>query len=656
MYSVGVSALQAAQRALEVTGQNIANANTPGYHRQIPKLASRAAMQLDGQAIGRGVELVDIQRAVNQQLESSLTQQVTANGATDARLTTMTRLESRWSIKGASPAGQLETLFNNLEQLSTRLNDGATRNVVIASAASTAREFNSLASDMYQMRSDLDRSLTDGVNEINPLTKQIATLNVEIGRLNGQGISPNDLLDKRGQLINELASRLPIDVQNGAQGQVTILASGTPLVIAGSPQEIVMAVNDSGAAEFRVASTNTPLQVTGGSLGGLLDLRNTKLSAYHDRLDELAREVSRAFDAIQSTGVGVDGSFGQLNGQRGVKDITAKLSAAGLGFPPQAGSLFVTMTNTATGAKTITEVAINPATQSLQDVAVALSSAVPHFSAFVNSQVGTLSLNAAPGYKFDFTGGVDPNSTTTFTAGTTTTAMAGGVYTGTANDVYNVTFLSSGTVGVTPGLQARVTNQAGGIVTTLDIGQGYEARQPLPIANGVTVSLATGTVASGDSFATKVVGQPDSAGLLTALGLNTFFSGDDAVTLKVNADLVTNPNRLATSRTGQPGDASNLQRLIALRDTPLLNGGQLTFSKDYNLAVADIGTEVQSLNQLHDTNQLLTDRIKSDIQSQSGVDPNEEMVEVLKYQRMFQMAAKYINTVNDTFQELLKLQ
>lgn len=656
MDSVGVSALQAAQRALEITGHNIANANTPGYHRQIPKLGSRAAMQIDGMAIGRGVELLDIQRAVNQQLESSLTQQVSVNGATDVQLGTMTRLESRWSTDGASPAGRLEVLFNDLEQLSTRLGDGASRKVVLSTATSTAREFNSLATDMYQMREDLDRSLIDGVNEINSLLKDIASYNVEIQRLTGQGISPNDLLDQRGQRINQLAERLPIEVQNGTQGQLTVMSTGTPLVISDSPQTVVMGVDDEGVAEFLVASTNTRLEITGGRVGGLLELRNTQLATYLNRLDELARGVARAFDGVQSTGLGLDGGFGELNGQRGVKDTSVKLSAAGLAFPPQAGSLFVTMTNKATGAKTITEVSINPATQSLQDVATALSSAVPQFSAFVNSQVGTLSLNAAPGYTFDFTGGVDPNSSTLFTAGTTTTPTAGGIYTGTTNDVYNVTFLSSGTVGVTPDLQARVTNQAGEIITTLNIGQGYEAGQPLQIANGVTISLAVGTVANGDSFATKVIGQPDSAGILTALGLNTFFSGNDAATLKVNADLIGNPNRLATSRTGQPGDASNLQRFIALRDTSLMNGGQLTFSKAFNLTLAEIGTEVGSLNQRHDTNQLLTDRINSAIQSESGVDPNEEMVEVLKYQRMFQLAAKYINTVNDTFEELLRLQ
>ena len=417
-----------------------------------------------------------------------------------------------------------------------------------------------------------------------------------------------------------------------------------------------MTVDDAGVATIRVLGADSPLSVTAGRLGGLLDLRNNQLVDYHARLDSLAREVARAFDAVQSTGVGAAGNFRQLNGQRGVKDIGAKLNAAGMGFPPQAGSLFFTVTDTATGERTMTEIVIDPAAQSLQDVGAAISSTVPHISAFVNSQVGTLSLIAAPGYEFDFTGGVDPTSATTFSAGTTTTAAIGGIYTGTANDTYTVTFLSSGTVGVTPGLQARVTNQAGEMVATLDIGQGYEAGQPLQIAHGVTVTLAAGDVASGDSLAARVVGQPDSAGLLIALGLNTFFSGDDAATLKVNVDLAGNPNRLATSPTGQPGDASNLQRLIALRDSPLLSEGQLTFSQSYNETVADIGSEVRSLNQLQETNQLLTDRINSELQSASGVDPNEEMVEVLKYQRMFQMAAKFINTVNDTYEELLRLQ
>ncbi len=653
--SIGSSALQAAQKALEIAGNNIANANTPGYHRQVPVLSSQPAMQVGGFSIGRGVELSDITRAVNEELESSLTQQSSQNGSAQAKLTVMNRLESRWSTDEASPIGRLESLFNTLEQLSTRLQDGASRRVVTSTASATAREFNSLSTDMYRMREGLDRLIVTAVNEVNPLTSRIADLNREIQRLNGQGVKPNDLLDRRGELLNQLAERLPIEIHNGGQGQVTVLSSGFPLVIGIKSHDIAMSVNDASEIAVKVVGTDAPLPIAGGKLGALLELRNTGLKAYQDKLDTLAREISRTFDAIQTTGVGQDGGFQQLNGQRGTQNVLAKLNAAGLSFPPQAGSLYVTMTNSTTGERTMTELAIDPASQSLSDVASALSTSVPNLSAFVNSQIGTLSLIAAPGYKFDFTGGIDPQIATSFSAGTTTTAAPAGTFTGTTNDSYKITFLGTGTIGVTPGLQARVTNLAGDVVTTLDIGQGYEAGQPLSLANGAKVTLTPGAVATGDSFTTKVVGQPDSAGILTALGLNTFFSGDDAATMRVNDELLADPDRLATSRSGLVGDSSNLQRLISLRDGPSMNG-QSTFTEYFNQTLGEIGSEVSFLNQLDETNQLLTNRISDEIQSVSGVDPNEEMVQVLKYQRMFQMAAKYINTVNQTLDELLRLQ
>ena len=652
--SVGASALQAAQKALEITGNNIANASTPGYHRQVPILSSQPAMQVGGFSIGRGVELSDITRAVNEELEASLTQQSSQNGSAQAKLTVMNRLESRWSTDEASPIGRLESLFNTLEGLSTRLQDGASRRVVTSTAAATAREFNSLSTDMYRMREGLDRLIITTVNEVNPLTSRIADLNRDIQRMIGQGVKPNDLLDRRGVLLNQLAERLPIEVHNGGQGQVTVLTSGVPLVIGIKSHDIAMTVNDESQIAVKVVDTDVPLPIEGGKLGALLELRSTGLKAYQDKLDTLAHEISRTFDAIQTTGVGREGGFQQLNGQRGAQNVFAKLNAAGLSFPPQAGSLYVTMTNSTTGQRTMTEVAIDPASQSLSDVATALRNSVPNLSAFVNSQVGTISLIAAPGYKFDFTGGVDPQVTTSFSAGTTTTAAASGTFTGTTNDSYNVTFLGTGTIGVTPGLQARVTNQVGDVVATLDIGQGYEAGQPLTLINGAKVSLTAGTVAVGDSFATRVVGQSDSPGILTALGLNTFFSGDDAATMRVNAELLADPDRLATSRTGLVGDSSNLQRLISLRDGQSMNG-QSTFTEYFNQTLGVIGSEVGSLNQLDETNQLLTNRISDEIQSVSGVDPNEEMVQVLKYQRMFQMAAKYINAVNQTLDELLRL-
>ena len=654
-FSIGVSALQASQRAMEIVGNNVSNANTPGYHRQVVQLATMQPMQIRGLSIGRGVEVSGIQRMISDQVEQALIRKSAEAGFSDAQLSQMSHLESRLSTETGSPDVRLETLFNQMVQLSSRVSDSSSRKLVIGSAQQLANEFNSLAADLFQQGADLDKSIAQTVGEINPLAQQVAQLNGEISRLNNQDIEANDLLDQRMQLIHELSQRIGIEVQAGNQGQVTLLADGVPLVIGERAIELVATHDDSGAASVRVAGSDAGFPITGGTLGGLLNARNERLPEYRARLDDLAREVARAFNAVQSTGVGVAGAFSSLTGQQSVNDVNAKLSSAGLPFPPTAGSLFVAVTDTATGQRTLTEIAIDPAQQSLNDVASALA-AVPNLQAFVNTQTGKLSLFAAPGHTLDFRGGLDTPPTTTFSAGTTTTPSLGGVFNGDSNDRHSFTFSSNGTVGVTPGLQLRVTDQAGNTITTLDVGQGYEAGTPLRIGNGLTVSLSAGTVASGDSFSSQVVGAPDTAGMLSALGLNTFFTGQDATTLKVSAELIANADRLATSRSGQPGDTTNLQRLIGLRDTPTMTGDSETFSDFFHQILSDIGTDVRSLTEAHETNQLLTDRLNATRQSVSGVDINEEMVNLLKFQRMFQVASRYINAVNEALDSLLAIR
>lgn len=555
-FSIGVSALQASQRALDVTGHNIANANTPGYHRQVVQLATATPLRLGQFSIGRGVTVNDIQRIFNDNIEAAQVRQATASGESESQLTFATQLESRLSNEEASPGARLETLFNQLEQLSSQLNSSAQRKLVVASAAAMSREFNSLANDMLRLRDDVDQSINAVVAEINPLAKQIASLNSQIAQQTAQGISPNDLLDQRSLALQQLSQRINVDVQPGNQGQVTLLTGGIPLVVSGRALTLEAFRDASDQMRVHPVGADADLEINGGQLGGYLNARRELLPRYQTKLDDLAREVARAFNAVQTTGVGVAGAFTNLTSQQPVRDVTLPLSGAGLPSPPQAGSLTVAVTDVATGERTLTTLNINPATQSLSDVAGSLAS-IPHLLAFANSDGGTLAVMAEPGFTFDFRG-------------------------------------------------------------------------------------------DGQADA-------DSSGLLSALGLSSFFIGNTAASLRVSDDLLSNADRIATSRSGQPGDSSNLQRLVALRDAPRMPNGS-TFSNDFIQTVADIGADVQGLTEQRDTNQLLADRLEEQRQSLSGVDPNEEMVNLLKYQRMFQIASKYINVVNEAYDELLTIR
>lgn len=652
--SIANSMLLASQRGMQVTGNNVANANTPGYHRQIVQMAAQEPMELDGNSFGRGVEIQDIQRAYSSQLESALTMQLTRNGYTDSLNTSLTQLQSTLPTDASSISSLLGNVFNDLQQASSQLGNVASRRVVIADATVLAQQFNTLAINMDQMRGNVDNEINATINSINPILAQIADLNTQIASIVDQGVNPNDLLDARDQLINSIAGKIPLEVQPGISGQVTLLQSGTPLVIGGDSQILSTSLDSSGKLIVSTAGGEAPLSISGGSLGGLLEVRDQRLPAIRQDLDSLARSVAQAFDAIQSTGVGVDGGFSQLSGQRSVLNVNAMLNVAGASFPPQSGSLFVGMTSSATGQRTMVEIPIDPATQSLNDVATEIGNAIPTLQVFVSSESGTVTLLAAPGYKFDFAGGIDAQPATSFSAATTVTASTGGAVTTDANDTYTYTFLSSGTVGVTPGLQARVTNQAGSVLGTFNIGQGYEAGQPIVGPNGLTLTLSAGNVAAGDSLSARAIGQPDSAGLLSTLGLNTFFSGIDAGTLKVNSLLTGNPNALSTSRTGQPGDTSSLQQFVGLQDLKLMAGGAETLGSFFNQMVADVGTQVSSLAQQSSTNQILTTRLQDQMQSVSGVNINEEMLNIIKYQQMFQSAAKFVSAVNEMYQQLFQ--
>lgn len=653
-FSIGLSALQSAQQALQVVGNNVANASTPGYHRQTVQMQALSPMVVNGQAFGRGVELSGVQRVVDQQIETALTAQGTTNSYTDTLQTTLSQLQSLIPTDSSSISSQLGTLFNDLQTASSQLNTGASRQVVIADATSIAQQFNSLSNSMSTMRNGLDQSIQGSVDKLNPLLQQIANLNTQIAAQENAGVVPNDLLDERDQLVNNVAQQIPIQTQDSGQGEITVLQSGVPLVIGGEYRQLVVNQDKSGNISVSVDKSTQPLTLDGGELGAYLDARSTELPKYQDMLDTLARQVSAAFDGIQSTGFSVGGGYTQVLGQRAANSVDVPLNSAGLSFPVQAGTLVIGVTNTTTGQRTLTQVSIDPATQSLTDVANAIGGAIPNLQAFVSKQAGTLSLMADPGYAIDFAGGVSSAPTTSFSAGTTVTATTGGSFTGATNDVYKFTFLSSGTVGVTPGLQAQVTDQAGDILGTIDVGQGYSAGQPITGPNGVTLSLSAGNVTAGDSLSTLVSGQPDSSGILTALGLNTFFSGTDASSLRVNSQLARNPDLLATSQTGQPGDTSNLQRFVGLQNAKLMNNGSQTLIQNFTQFVSTLGSQVSALNEQASTNQVLTRQLQNQQQTASGVNVNDEMMSLIQYQQMFQSASQYISAINSMYEQLFQ--
>ncbi len=649
----GVSALNAAQTALSVIGNNLANSNTPGYHEQVVDLTEAMPTQVGNLVLGSGVQVSDTRRIIDNPLETAITNQTFSLASTTAQLNTLQQVQTTLSPSSGSLGDDIETFFNDVQQLATQPADPTQRTVVVGDAQNITSEFNSLSSSLGQLQDGVDSQLSDTVTSVNSLAQQIAQLNGQIQAASVNGATPNDQLDQRDQLVNQLAQSLNVQVVPASFNQVNVLAGGVPLVVANQSNALQFSLDSSGQAQVTESNSSTPLTITGGQLGGLLAAQNQTLPQVQAQLNTLAGTFIAQVDNVQATGLGLSGPSTLLSGTRGVNSVTAPLDQAGLAFPPQAGTLYVSVTNQSTGARTLSAVNIDPSTQSLNDVAAALS-AVPNLQAVTNPQTGTLQVMAQPGFAFDFAG---QPPTTPNTSGFTgsATPQVGGQYTGTGNDTYSFQVVGSGTVGVTPNLSLQVTDSSGQAIATLNVGQGYSPGTALTVANGITVQLASGTANNGDTFSTPVVAQPDTAGILTALGLGTFFSGSTAADIAVQPALVNNPDLLAASRNGDSGDNSNLNRLAALDNQPLLGNGTQTFSQAFDATIGTVATQVQQLTDQQTSQQALGQSLQTQQQSISGVDPNTELVNLMNFQQSFQMASEYIATVNSTLQSLFQV-
>lgn len=647
-FSIGTSAIAAGQRGLDLVGQNLANASTPGYRRQTINLAS---VSYDGR-VGAGVDVASITRHESPPARTAILRAASDQNFAAARLAVRAQVESTLGTGAGGIAAGLENFFNQVEQLTARPDDSAVRRPTLAAASNLASALNTAAGDLDRLRVDVAGQATRMLDEMNTFSQQIADLNTRIARITQTGGQPSDLMDKRDKMVEELAKRIDVRTVSQPYGVVNVLTAGAAVVVGEFSNPLTIGPDATGKLVVTQPGFTAPVAFQSGALGGLLQEHNQDIPAARARLDGLASQLISAVNQVHATGLGSTGPLSAVTGTNSVSSPSVPLASAGLPFPMQAGRLAVDVTDSATGQRTTNFIAIDPATQSLNDVAAAITAGTSgQVQASVDPATNTLRFEAQAGYKFDFTGRV-PNPPDAVAMGGTSAPQVDGVYTGVADDTYSFQVVGSGTVGTTAGLKLEVRNSANTVISTLNVGEGYAAGSALALPNGLTVRLSAGTTANG-TFSVPAVANPDSSGLLTAGGVNGLFTGGGAASIKVRPELQANPDLMATSRTGLPGDGTNLERLGTLRDQPMFSGR--TFSAEYADVAAGVGAEVRTLTDTEEAQSGVLMALNAQEQSVAGVDMNEELVRLLDFQRMIQGASKYMSVVNTAIDSLLEI-
>ena len=230
-----------------------------------------------------------------------------------------------------------------------------------------------------------------------------------------------------------------------------------------------------------------------------------------------------------------------------------------------------------------------------------------------------------------------------------------GKFGGEDNDTWRFEAIDGGLIGQADHLFVDVRNTDGNLVTRLDLGRGYEPGSRIEINNGVFATFDPGSFNVGDEFSTDIVGKSDTTGLLVALGLNTFFDGSSAGNLSVNEALVENPNRFANGVSGLGSDSTVLNKMVAVRTTNVSGNGTRTIEQSLGDLTALMGADTELAQGVADNLALASDQLFKDRESVSGVDPNQELVEMLAFQRQFQASSTVIATMRTTFDELFRI-
>ena len=637
IFNIGVRSLQANQAALQTTGNNIANVNTPGYSRQSVVVQTVQGQYTGGGFIGAGVDISTVQRQHSEFLTRQAASSSSVAASDTQRLAQLKQLEDVFQGGDAGLGSAISDMMNAFSDVANAPTDLSARAVVLTRVDEATARIRTAESRMTDLRRGVGSELASAVASVISLAARISKVNQEIARTNGSGQAPNDLLDKRDQLIKDLNGYVQTTSVAADDGTVSIfLASSQPLVLGNSVRPVALG-NDTFGDPSKVkltlaqGSTTTVLEeatLGGGKLAGLLRFQNSDLQAAGQLLGRLALAIGTAVNEQHRLGLDLKGA---------------------------AGGELIRMGPIPDG---------RPASSNTGDATVAMAvQTIP--------SSGASSLQASD-YQIDFTGS-SAGSVTRLSDGlvtefSTTPIKIDGLeltITGTAAQgdsfllkpfsavaaTIATAFASPGALAASSPVAARAGSSNLGTLVL-----GILATRSVPAPDAVTLTFtASGTYTRSDTGATTY---PYTAGQAIEYSPATSTTSASGWSLTLKGAAVAGDTFVVGSNASvQPNadprlNAGNALSLMALRDAALFDGSVLT--DGYAGLMAQVGVMVQGASYAADVSQSIANNVEQDRSSVAGVNLDEEAAKLLQYQQAYQASAKMLQIAQGVFDALLQ--
>lgn len=396
---------------IQVAGQNINNASTPGYVRDELNVEAAAPYRVGGVIVGGGARAVGVRQVLDRFLETRIHQANTDAAGGQARTSAFEQLElSLQEFSDSDLSSSLNRFLNELQSIVNQPDDAALRSSVIQSGVRFASDIQSLRTRLGEVQLSYNEQLTSVVGEANSLISQVEKLNQQINQLEAGGLNSSDAGGLRVQRLNaidRLSQIMPIRAIEQPSGMVDIYSGSEYLVLNGVSQrlETFTTSNGDGTANVQVKFSRTQSTFTGlnGQLGGLIEGRDQVLGGFIKQLDTLTRGVISAVNQVHASGEGTAG-FSTVTGTEYVADTSSALNAAGIPFSIKHGGFDVKVVNMTTGLTTTTRVAVDldgiGTDTSLTSLAASIDG-IDNLSASVTPD-GRLKITAADGHEVRF--------------------------------------------------------------------------------------------------------------------------------------------------------------------------------------------------------------------------------------------------------------
>lgn len=309
--NVAVQALNVASGELQVTNNNIANANTPGYTREVAVVNEAAPTNEGSYSAGNGADLVGYQSVRDELLQTQINAETQSQSSANAQLSSLQAIEPTFTTSTDDIGTEMSALFSSISTLSTDPTSSSSRQAVLTAGQNLAKAFNTASSTLTTQQSGLNSEVTQDVSQINQLTQQIAALNPQIAQLTSAGQDGGALQDQQDQLVLQLSALTNVSVTQGSDGETITTGNGTALVAGSQSFALQTATGGNGMVAVEDQGGNDiTSSISGGDLGGTIQTRDTTIPGLLNQLDTLANQFGTAMNAAQASGYDQNGDAG----------------------------------------------------------------------------------------------------------------------------------------------------------------------------------------------------------------------------------------------------------------------------------------------------------------------------------------------------------